>query len=108
MNNYILRDFNLTIRPKEKIGIINIDNSDSNIFFNIIMGLVDDCRKKGIIQIDKIDVFKVDHILRRKKIGFLHDNVEVFEGTIRSNIDPEDEYTDEEIIKLFHYLDFWN
>ena len=98
-----LRNFNLTVRPKEKIAVINVDNTDAHILFKIFSGLIDDDKIYGNIQIDGENLFDVDMNYRRKKIFYLYDKAVAFEGTLHDNIDPDGEYTVNEIMKVFQY-----
>lgn len=42
----------------------------------------------------------------RTKMKYLKRDANLFSGTIRENVDPKHKYSDEEIIKLLHFLKF--
>lgn len=107
--NYQLQNQNQIITPKEKVAIIGGSGSGKHTLMNLIMGLadIDNSIERGAVEIDGINLLDIDLRHLRKNIVYLYDNPILFEGTVRDNIDPHNEFTDEEIIKCFHYQDFW-
>ena len=62
----------------------------------------------GNINIDGIDTSSIGLYDLRHKLSIIPQDSQVFEGTIRSNLDPTDEYTDDQIwkaLELSHLKD---
>lgn len=61
-------------------------------------------KKSEIFIFGKLINSKSDFGQIRKNIGILGRFPIMFTGSVRSNIDPDSEYTDSEIIKVLHFL----
>ena len=101
----ILNDINFTINPGEKIGIIGRTGGGKSTFIYAITRMVEPFA--GKIMIDDIDISTLPLQVLRKNICALCQNNAISEGTLLSNLDPLNKYTQEEIIKALEKLDFW-
>ena len=101
----ILNDINFTINPGEKIGIIGRTGGGKSTFIYAITRMVEPFA--GKIMIDDIDISTLPLQVLRKNICVLCQNNAISEGTLLSNLDPLNKYTQEEIIKALEKLDFW-
>lgn len=79
-----INDFNLTIRPGEKIGIIGKIGSGKTTIGRLLVKLYEP--QKGSILIDGIDMGQYHPHQIRRTIGLLGQDAELFHGSIRSNI----------------------
>lgn len=61
----------------------------------------------GEIILDGIDLATVDGSVIRQKLNCLTQDPFLFPGTLRDNIKPVDEVTDEAIISAFQKVDLW-
>ena len=106
-----LRSLNLDIRHKEKLGIVGKSNSGkSEILYSILrlFELRDDNLERtcGAIYLDGQDIGYVGLHILRKNVPLITKNPLIFEGTLRQNIDPFEEYTDKEIVAALQKLEF--
>ena len=101
----ILNDINLTINSGEKIGIIGRTGGGKSSFIYAITRMVEPF--SGRIIIDNIDIATLPLQILRKNICVLCQNNAISEGTLLSNLNPLNKYTEEEIIKALEKLDFW-
>jgi ATP-binding cassette, subfamily C (CFTR/MRP), member 4 len=106
--NYILKDLTFKINAGEKCGILSIGRRyEGNL---IIAALLRLAINRGLIEIDGINIESIGlHDLRRAFTIIPSKNV-LFSGTVRSNLDPFKEKTDDVIwesldnVKLKHFI----
>lgn len=91
----VLKDINIDIKPREKIGIVGRTGAGKSsitlALFRIIEAFQGDINIDGI-KTDTIGLYDLRH-----KLSIIPQDSQVFEGTIRSNLDPNDEYSDDQI-----------
>jgi ABC-type multidrug transport system fused ATPase/permease subunit len=93
----VLKNINLTIYPQEKIGIVGRTGSGKSTLLISLLRIVEPCN--GLITIDDLDVSQIGLHDLRNKIAIIPQEPVMFVGTIRSNLDPFNKCTDEEIWK---------
>ncbi|RLN48167.1 hypothetical protein BBJ29_000290 [Phytophthora kernoviae] len=91
----VLRNLSLTIRPQEKIGIVGRTGAGKSSLVVALMRLVE--LDSGSIFIDGLDVSSIGLHELRNKISIIPQDPVLFSGSVRSNVDPFDQYTDEQI-----------
>ncbi|KAM7356664.1 uncharacterized protein ACRADG_002316 [Cochliomyia hominivorax] len=92
--DYILKNLNFTIEPKQKIGIVGRTGAGKS---SIIQSLFRLAYNEGIIRIDGVDIETVGLYELRSKISIIPQDPVLFSGTLRYNLDPLEEYTDEKM-----------
>lgn len=91
----VLKNISLKINPKEKVGIVGRTGAGkSSLALAIFRALEAD---EGKIQIDGLDIGTIGLQDLRENITIVPQDPTLFHGTIRSNLDPFDMYTDEEV-----------
>ncbi|KAL0943633.1 ATP-dependent bile acid permease [Colletotrichum truncatum] len=93
----VLRNLSFKINPKEKVGIVGRTGAGkSSLALAIFRALEAD---EGKILIDDIDIGLIGLRDLREAITIVPQDPTLFMGTIRSNLDPFDMYTDEQIFE---------
>lgn len=90
-----LKNFNASIAPGEKIGICGRTGASKSTIIVALYRLVELCG--GKIEIDGVDVSRIGLHALRSRIAIIPQDPVLFQGTIRSNIDPFGEYSDDEL-----------
>ncbi|KAM5344772.1 hypothetical protein ACJ41O_010634 [Fusarium nematophilum] len=93
--NPVLTDISLKIEPREKVGIVGRTGAGkSSLALAIFRALEAD---QGKIIIDGVEIGKIGLQDLRENITIVPQDPTLFHGTIRSNLDPFDMYSDEQI-----------
>ncbi|CAG9836011.1 unnamed protein product [Diabrotica balteata] len=88
----VLKNLSFTINPSEKIGIVGRTGAGKSSLIQALFRLT---HIEGRILVDDIDTKKISLKMLRSKISIIPQEPVLFSGTLRNNLDPFDEYTDE-------------
>ncbi|MDR0967849.1 MAG: ABC transporter ATP-binding protein/permease [Rickettsiales bacterium] len=80
----ILSDFNLTIKPGEKIGLVGTSGAGKTTLVNLLMRFYDP--RSGTILIDGQDIKNVTQDSLRTQIGFVPQEPTMFNRSLQENI----------------------
>ena len=92
----VLKNINFVIEPGQKIGIVGRTGSGKTTLCLSLFRILEP--STGKILIDNQDISKIGLELLRDSIAFIPQDPKLIDGTLRENIDPFGEYTDDEII----------
>ncbi|CAA3003497.1 ABC transporter C family member 14-like, partial [Olea europaea subsp. europaea] len=92
-----LKGLTFSIRGGEKIGVVGRTGGGKSTLIQVLFRLVEP--SAGKIIIDSIDISALGLHDLRSRFGIIPQEPVLFEGTVRSNIDPIGQYSDEEIWK---------
>ncbi|CCE80487.1 Piso0_003604 [Millerozyma farinosa CBS 7064] len=93
----VLKDINLTISPREKVGIVGRTGAGKSSLTLALFRIIE--AVDGDIAIDDVVTKDIGLSDLRRHLSIIPQDSQVFEGTIRSNLDPTDSFTDEQIWK---------
>jgi ABC-type multidrug transport system fused ATPase/permease subunit len=91
----ILKGITVSIRGGEKIGVVGRTGSGKSTLIQAFFRLVEPA--EGKIIIDGVDICAWGLHDLRSRFGIITQEPVLFEGTIRSNIDPIGQFSDSEI-----------
>ncbi|KAF8602913.1 P-loop containing nucleoside triphosphate hydrolase protein [Ceratobasidium sp. AG-I] len=94
----ILKGVSFETNPSEKIGIVGRTGSGKSTLALALFRFVDPSR--GSITLDGIDITSIGLDDLRSRLTFIPQDVMLFSGTVRDNLDPFNEYTDAECIEV--------
>ncbi len=96
----VLKNLTFSIQPGERVGIVGRTGAGkSSLALALFRGLE---AEEGKIVIDDIDIGLIGLQDLREAITIVPQDPTLFTGTVRSNLDPFDLFTDEEIFATLH------
>ena len=99
---FVLKGLNVKIGKGERVGVVGRTGSGKSSLLLVLMRIVEpylseEEEYETPLEIDGIDVMRVGLFDLRTKIGIIPQLPVLFSGTVRSNMDPFNKYTDDEI-----------
>lgn len=102
----VLKGVSFSVERNERIGIIGRTGSGKSSLTLALFRFLE--ARQGSIHIDGIDISKIKLHDLRSRIAIIPQDPVLFSGTIRSNLDPFDEHSDQELrdaLQRVHLLD---
>ena len=94
----VLKGITLNIQGADKIGVVGRTGGGKSTLIQVLFRLVEP--SGGSIVVDGIDISTLGLHDLRSRFGIIPQEPILFEGTVRSNIDPIGQYSDEEIWRV--------
>ena len=98
----VLRGFTCTFPGEMKTGIVGRTGSGKSTLIQTLFRIVEPAA--GQIIIDGINISVLGLHDLRSRLSIIPQDPTMFEGTVRSNLDPLEEYTDEQIWEVDLFL----
>ncbi|KAG1885552.1 P-loop containing nucleoside triphosphate hydrolase protein [Suillus subluteus] len=90
----VLKNISFVVQPSEKIGVVGRTGSGKSSLALSLLRMIE--ASAGRIIIDGIDISTIGLEDLRSRITIVSQDVSLFSGTLRSNLDPFEEHTDQE------------
>ena len=94
----VLKNLNFDINSKEKIGVVGRTGSGKSTLCLCLFRVLE--ANSGNIYIDNIDISKIGLEMLRKNLTIIPQEPTLIEGTLRENVDPAENFSDEKIMKI--------
>ncbi|KAE8380288.1 P-loop containing nucleoside triphosphate hydrolase protein [Aspergillus bertholletiae] len=94
----VLRGLNFVVKPNEHIGIVGRTGSGKSSLTLALLRFLE--ARSGSFHIDGIDISRLRLHTLRSKIAIIPQDPIIFSGTLRSVLDPSDQYTDSELLAV--------
>ena len=103
----VLRGISCTFEGGHRIGIVGRTGSGKTTLISALFRLVEPVGGKIIV--DGIDISKIGLHDLRSRIGIIPQDPTLFNGTVRYNLDPLSQHTDQEIWEVtFLFISHFN
>jgi ATP-binding cassette subfamily B protein len=96
--NHVLNGMDLEIPRGETVTMIGMNGSGATELFNLIMGF--SVPTEGTIRIGGLVVGEVDPSEIRSRVSYAGNSMNILRGTMRYNLDPKGERTDDDILTM--------
>ncbi|CAH1801693.1 unnamed protein product [Owenia fusiformis] len=93
----VVHNVDINIKPGEKVGICGRTGSGKSSMTLGLFRIIETCG--GTILIDDIDINRIPLTTLRSKLSIIPQDPVLFAGTVRYNLDPFDQQTDEQLWK---------
>ena len=98
----VLKGLDVHIKGGDHIGVVGRTGSGKSSLLLVLMRIVepyisDDEKYQPPLSLDGVDIMRIGLLDLRTKIGIIPQLPVLFSGTVRSNMDPFNSYTDEDI-----------
>lgn len=94
----VLRNVSLTLQPGQRVGIVGRTGSGKSSLILALFRLLH--LSAGSILVDGIDISTIHPRILRSRLAIVPQDPMLFSGTIRPNLDPEDQFDDSELLDL--------
>lgn len=91
----VLHGITCTFSGGSKIGVVGRTGSGKSTLIQVLFRIVEPVA--GKVSIDEIDISKIGLHDLRSKLSIIPQDPTMFEGSLRSNLDPLEEHTDSEV-----------
>ncbi|KAL3283206.1 hypothetical protein HHI36_006355 [Cryptolaemus montrouzieri] len=98
----VLRNISFMVEPGEKIGIVGRTGAGKSSTISALFQLYN---VEGMILIDDVDITKIPLEVSRQKISIIPQEPFLFSETMRKNLDPFEEYSDEFLWKALERVE---
>ena len=94
----VLRDLSFVIQPGERIGVVGRTGAGKSSLTLALFRILEPA--SGRILVDGVDTSKLGLHILRSSIAIIPQDAQLWQGTLRQNIDPLEEYDDDLIISV--------
>ncbi|EXJ79949.1 hypothetical protein A1O3_08235 [Capronia epimyces CBS 606.96] len=97
----VLRDINLNIKPREKIGVVGRTGAGKSSLTMALFRIIEPVT--GHISIDGLNTSTIGLLDLRRRLAIIPQDAALFEGTIRDNLDPRHVHDDTELWSVLEH-----
>ncbi|KAG1674667.1 hypothetical protein FOA52_007191 [Chlamydomonas sp. UWO 241] len=95
---FALKGVSFTLQPQDKVGIVGRTGSGKSTCLLALYRLFE--LDKGAIYVDGVNVASMTLSRLRRGLSIIPQEPVIFSGTVRTNLDPFDEHTDNELYEV--------
>lgn len=94
----VLEEVSFTIRSREKVGVVGRTGAGKSSLTMALFRIIE--ASAGSISIDGEDISRLTLESLRSRLSIIPQDAQMFEGTIRSNLDPAGKFTDDQLLHV--------
>lgn len=97
----VLKEISFTINPREKVGVVGRTGAGKSSLTMALFRVIE--ASGGSISIDGEEISKIGLEDLRSRLSIIPQEAQMFEGTIRTNLDPAGKFSDEELLQVLEH-----
>ncbi|KAJ4178007.1 hypothetical protein NW755_013494 [Fusarium falciforme] len=98
----VLRNVSLTLQPGQRVGIVGRTGAGKSSLILALFRLLH--LSAGSILVDGVDISTIHPRILRSRLAIVPQDPMLFSGTIRYNLDPDDQFDDSELLDLLRWV----
>ncbi|KAH3901580.1 uncharacterized protein SCDLUD_001343 [Saccharomycodes ludwigii] len=91
----VIKNVSFTVEPSSKVGIVGRTGAGKSTIITALFRFLDP--ETGYIKIDNVDITSIPLKRLRQSITIIPQDPTLFSGTLKTNLDPYDEFSDDSI-----------
>ena len=99
--NLVLKNLNFKVEGNEKVGVVGRTGAGKSSMTLALFRIIEPA--SGRIVIDGVDISQIGLHDLKSRLSIIPQDAVLFTGTIRFNLDPFDNYTDDEIYRSLEH-----
>ncbi|ODN04666.1 Multidrug resistance-associated protein 4 [Orchesella cincta] len=104
-DNKVLKELTFMTSSKEKVGIVGRTGAGKSSLITALFRLTE---PEGVISIDDVPIHDIGLHALRSKISIIPQDPVLFTGSLRYNLDPFDEFVDDQLWRVLQEVDLHN
>ncbi|KAI8689435.1 hypothetical protein NCS56_00207000 [Fusarium sp. Ph1] len=98
----VLRNISLTLQPGQRVGIVGRTGAGKSSLILALFRLLH--MSAGSILVDGVDISTIHPRILRGRLAIVPQDPVLFSGTMRYNLDPNDQFDDSELLDLLRWV----
>ena len=108
----VLKNLDFEVKPQEKVAIVGRTGSGKSTLILTLMRILEASKNeesstKGAIYIDDTNIGLLGLNYLRRAVTIIPQDPYIFEGSLRFNVDPMNEYGEDQVLKVLDIVKFW-
>lgn len=101
-----LRNVSLHVKPGEKIGVVGRTGAGKSSLVLAMFRMI--AREAGSICMDGVDIELLALLDLRPRLSIIPQDAHLYQGTLRDNLDPFHEHSDERLWEVLQHSSLWD
>lgn len=97
----VLKEISFEIRPREKVGVVGRTGAGKSSLTMALFRIIE--ATEGSISIDGENIENIGLEDLRSRLSIIPQDAQMFEGTIKSNLDPAGQFSDEQLWEVLEH-----
>ena len=94
-SDHVLKDVSFTVEPGQRVGVVSRTEDDKSSLVHALFRFIE--ASTGRVLVDGLDISCLKLQQLRSRIAIVPQDLGAFSGTVRSNLDPFDRFSDNEL-----------